>query len=452
MRRSLGLLMCVAALSTACGGHNGSPTSPSTSTSQSPSATAATISGTVQGGANALTAASLGAALSGVTVSVVGTSISSGVDAAGRFALMNVPPGNVQLRISGGGVDATVSLTPVQAAQAVEIVVVVTGATASVESDVRNGGGESELEGRVESLPPTTAALTFKAAGRMVVTDASTRFMDGSQTRSFSDLRIGMRVHVKGRLSGDTFTASSVELQNSNAAIPVEVNGVIDTLTGTASSFQFKIGSRVIRGDSTTAFFGDGNTPDSFADLKDGVRVEVKGEQRDGFIFATRIHVNDEDNGDAGDQDAAASIHGTLKSISGTAPTLTLTVDSTTVHTSSSTEVKRRGDVQTLDALKTGQSLHVVGTRLSDGSLNARKIEIDDDEEGGEFEIEGSLGGLTGTCPAITFSVNGFKVLTSASTEFKDVSCSALKSGDRVDVKGTRQADGSVLATRVERR
>jgi hypothetical protein len=378
MRKSLGLLVCAALLSSACGGHSGSPTSPTTSMS---SAGAATISGTVQGGgASAMLAASAGAALTGVTVSVVGTSISSGVDAAGRFALMNVPPGNVQLRISGGGVDATVSLTPLQAAQTVEIVVVVTGANASVESEVRNGGGESELEGRVESLPPTTAALTFKAAGRLVVTDGSTEFVDGGSARTFSDLRIGMRVHAKGRMSGDTFTASLVRVQNSNTATPVQVNGVIDTVTGSASSFQFNIGSRVIKGDSTTSF-GNGSKPDSFADLKNGVRVEVKGEQRDGFVFATRIHINDDDDED--------------------------------------------GD--------------------------SGKPDDDDGEDDHEVELEGMLTNLTNSCPDIHFTVNSTSVVASAATKFDKVACSALKNNDKVEVKGTRQTDGSVNATRIKK-
>jgi hypothetical protein len=126
-------------------------------------------------------------------------------------------------------------------------------------------------------------------------------------------------------------------------------------------------------------------------------------------------------------------------------------VDTTTVRTSSATGVKRRGDVQTLDALKVGQSLHVVGDRQTDASINARLIEIDDDAVGGEFEIEGSLGGLNGTCPSVQFGVNGFSISTSASTTFEGGACSTLKSGDRVQVKGTRLADGSVTATRVKK-
>jgi hypothetical protein len=398
-----------------------------------------------------MTAATAGAALTGVTVSVTGTTISSPVDAAGRFTLMNVPPGAVTLQLTGGGASASVSLGAVQPSQTVDLVVAVSGSTASVESDVRSGGGEAQLEGRVESLPPTTAPLTFKAAGRTVKTDGATRFLDGSQARTFADLRIGMRIHAQGALAGDAFTATLVELQNSNTSVPVEVNGAIDTLAGSASAFQFKIGSRLVKGDANTTFFGDGDKPDTFTDLKEGSRVEVKGEQRDGFVYATRIHVNNPGVTPPG-EDESASIHGTLTSISGTTPNFVLLVGTTTVRTSSATEVKRRGDVQTLAALKTGQSLHVVGDRQPDGSLVARTIEIDDDAPGGEFEIEGSLGGLKGTCPSLQFVVNGFPVATGAATTFEGGACTSLKSGDKVTVQGTRQADGSVAATKVARK
>jgi hypothetical protein len=392
----------------------------------------------------------MGSALSGITVSVSGTSITSGIDGAGRFNLVGVPPGDVNLAFSGPGVNATLSVTQVQPAETITLVVNVSGTTAEVESSARSGGSEDQLEGRVESLPPTTAAGTFVVGGRTVKTDGSTKFLQGSATRSFADLQIGMRVHVRGRASGAALMASLVEIQNTNTSIPVEVNGVIDSLTGTAASFQFKIGSRLVKGDSATVFFGDGSNPKSFADLKDGVRVEVKGEQRDGFVYASRLHINGDDD-ETPEQDESASIHGTLTAMSGVKPILTLTVGGTTVRTSSSTEVKRRGDVQTLDALVIGQTLHVVGQRKPDGSLDARKIEINDDTVGGAFEIEGSVGGLSGTCPSLSFSVNGFRITTNASTTFEGAACSALKSGNKVQVKGTTQSDGSVAATLVKK-
>ena len=450
MRRALGLTLVAALLAGACGGS--SPSSPSAAT-PAPGTTAgsAMITGSVQGAsASAMTAASNGVALTGVTVTVLGTGISSTVDAGGRFTLMNVPPGTVQLQLTGGGANATVTISSIQASQTVDVVLAVAGSIASLESEVRTGTGEAELEGRVESLPPTQPALTFKAAGRTVKTDASTRFVDGSQSRTFADLRVGMRVHAKGSMVGDQFTATLVELQNSNTSIPVEVNGVIDTLTGSAAAFSFKIGSRLVKGDANTTFFGDGDKSDTFTDLKEGSRVEVKGEQRDDFVYAVRIHINGTTDTNDDPQDDSASIHGVLKAMSGAVPNLVLTVDTTTVRTSSSTQVKRRGDFQTLNELKTGQSLHVIGVRQSNGSIDARLIEIDDDATGGEFEIEGALGGLNGTCPAIQFGVNGFSITTSASTTFEGTACSGLKSGTKVNVKGVKQADGSVAATRVK--
>ena len=274
--------------------------------------------------------------------------------------------------------------------------------------------------------------------------------MQGSAAKTFADLQIGMRVHVEGTPSGNDLRASLIQIQNTTTWIPVEINGVIDSLSGTATLFQFKIGSRLVKGDTLTTFFG--SATQSFSNLKDGVRVEVKGQQRDGYVYAERLHVNDADATETDDdgQDSSASISGVLTVIGGTTPTLTLTVGGTTVRTSSSTEVRRRGDVQTLDTLKVGQTLHVVGARQPDASLNARMIQIDDDPTGGAVEIEGSVGGLKGTCPAVSFSVNGFAITANSATVFAGGTCSTLKSGSKATVKGTKQADGTILATRID--
>lgn len=442
-------ILTVATLATAlavsaCGAAK-SPTTPSTT---SANGTTAVISGNVRAG-SALLAASTGSAISGLVVTVVGTTISSGVDAADRFNLVGVPPGDIELKFTGAGVDSSVRLSQVLAAQTVSLVVNVTGSSVVVDSEIRTTTGSEQLEGRVESLPPTTTAGSLVVAGRTVKTDTATRFEQGSATKAFADLLIGMRVHVEGTVSGSDLRASLIRIQNTNTWIPVEVNGVIDSLSGDATLFQFKIGSRLVKGDALTTFFG--NSSQSFAMLKNGVRVEVKGQQRDGYVYAERLHINDADVTEGGGQDSSASIHGALTAIGGTKPALTLTVGGTTVRTSSSTDVQRRGDVQTLDALKVGQTLHVVGTRQSDGSIDARQIQIDDDQTGGEFEIEGSLGGLKGSCPALTFSVNGFSISTNSATVFEGATCAALKSGDKITVKGLKQADGSVLATRVKR-
>ena len=437
------MTLAVAAVVTACGGSK-SPTAPAGSNEGA--GNGAVISGSVRSG-SPLLAATTGGAVSGILVTVVGTGISSGVDAAGRFTLNGVPPGDVLLKFSGGGIDATVTISRVSAAENITLSVNVDGTSVVVESEVRSTASEQQLEGRIESLPPTMDAGTLKVAGKTVKTQTGTRIERGGETKSFGDLLIGMRVHVTGTPSGSELVASVIRIQNTNTWIPVQVNGIIDSLSGDEDLFQFKVGSRLVKGDDLTGFFGSS----SFSGLKDGARVEVKGQQRDGYVYAERIHVNgSDDDDDDEDQDSSASIEGELKAKTGTKPNLELTVGSTLVRTNSGTVVQRRGDVQSLDALQLGQTLHVVGTRRPDGSLDARRIQIKDDETGGEFEIEGSVGGLKGTCPKVSFGVNGFSISTDDETDFTGGQCTALKNGNKVTVEGIRQPDGSVLATKVK--
>jgi Domain of unknown function (DUF5666) len=320
------------------------------------------------------------------------------------------------------------------------------------------GNTEVEIKGAIEALPPATAPLTFRVAGRNVLTTASTLFKDGSLTRTFADLRVGMRVEAKGTSSGDTITATQVEIEDENENEPdeAEIEGVVSELSGSAASFQFKIGSRVVKGDANTVFVGESNTPASFADLKNGVDVEVKGTQQAGFVQAARIHLEDDDD-DAPrqpPQNPEAEITGRLNAIAGSAPTLTLTVNTTTVRTTAATTVRRRGDPVTFAALQVGQTLEVEGTRRTDGSIDAQKITIEDDEnenEENEVRAEGTMSGKTGSCPAITFTVGSLVFTTNASTRF-DNACTSFVNGDRVEARGNRSSNGTVIATRLRKR
>jgi hypothetical protein len=174
-----------------------------------------------------------------------------------------------------------------------------------------------------------------------------------------------------------------------------ELHGNIVELSGTAASFAFRIGGRLVRGDTATQFYGDGNRNDTFAQLDNGDRVEVKGITREGFVYAQRIHINGNDDDDDADDD------------------------------------------EDDDA--------------DDDDDDADDDDDDDGDENGEAEFSGTLAGLGGSCPSITFSVSSQPVATSNATEFSKVSCSALRNGDRVKVEGTRQSNGVVLAREVKR-
>jgi hypothetical protein len=234
------------------------------------------------------TAAATGSAADPMKVEIPGTNIVATVSGAGQFQLTNVPTGQVQLHFFGAGADARVTLSAVIEGQTITITVTVVGTSAAIESELRDGTSpEQQIEGRIESLPPTRAG-TLVVAGQTVTTNTQTIIRQGSTTKTFGDLQVGQRVHVKGSLSGTAFVASIIEIQNTQTDLPVTVNGVIDSLSGSELAFQFKVGSQLVEGNNLTVFSGNS----SFSDLKNGVRVEVKGQQRDGFVYATQIHVN----------------------------------------------------------------------------------------------------------------------------------------------------------------
>src|SRR6202008_435715 len=73
-------------------------------------------------------------------------------------------------------------------------------------------------------------------------------------------------------------------------------------------------------------------------------------------------------------------------------------------------------------------------------------------DQPGRVELKGAIAGRTGTCPSITFSVGTSTVMTNATTTFDDGACTTLQNGDQVEVEGVRQANGTVLASRVEKK
>lgn len=67
-----------------------------------------------------------------------------------------------------------------------------------------------------------------------------------------------------------------------------------------------------------------------------------------------------------------------------------------------------------------------------------------------ELRFEGLVSARAGSgCPSITFSVDGRRVRTNASTHFVANRCDRVINGATVNVRGYAQTDGSVLATRV---
>lgn len=185
----------------------------------------ATINGRVTSSSRAASEMVAGAmATTSVTVTVVGTNISTVVDGDGQFTLTGVPPGDVTLRFTSGATSATITLPAVAATDRITVRVSLNGNSARIESIVRRNDDDddedddeddddedddNEVEGRVSNLTGTCPALTFVVRGVTVTTNSATRFRDPC-TR----IANGIRVEAEGRRQNGTLIATEVEIDD----------------------------------------------------------------------------------------------------------------------------------------------------------------------------------------------------------------------------------------------
>ena len=462
MRKVFALMTIVLAVSaTACSkADSKSPLSPSTPTSAAPSgggvSGSASIVGTVVGGASGASVQPTGSALE---VTIVGTSMSATVASSGRFTLQNVPSGDLALQFTGSGVNARITINGVADREQIRITVNVNGSSATVDDNERETpDNRAQVEGRIVSVNCAANPATL-VVGRTsqitVLVPAGTPIRHDGTAVGCSQLLVGALVEVKGTKNGSSVTASGIELEDNPGPNPgpnppppavtqVELQGAISLLTGTCPSLTFTVSSTKVTTTSATGF-----NDTTCAGLHNGDVVEVKGtRQTDGSVLATKVEKGDDQN-----EQNEAEVKGTISSaITGACPVISFTVGSTSVTTNASTTFNDT----TCAALKRGDQVEVTGTRQANGSVLARKVEKDNEddeknEDENEAEVKGAISSaITGTCPSIAFSIGSTSVSTNASTRFDDTSCSALKRGDAVEVKGTRQTNSSVLTSRVK--
>ncbi len=193
-----------------------------------------------------------------------------------------------------------------------------------------------------------------------------------------------------------------------------------------------------------------GNRTLTMADIQVGDHIQARGTMDGTTLVATEIKVEDTGN-DNDEGEGGAELKGTVSAFSGaaTCPAATFMIGTTKVTTSATTVF----DDVTCATLADGAIVEVEGTKQADGSILATKVE----GEAGPDEVEGMVFALagTGSCPALTFKVGSIlatatTVNTNASTTFNGVVCTALANGARVEVEGTKQADGSITAASVE--
>jgi len=233
-------------------------------------------------------------------VTVVGTSITAPVNPNGSFVLTDVPPGDIQLRFTGPGTDALLTVTGVTGGDELRITVKVDGSTALLQNVSRKDKlNKVEIEGTVAS----GTCASFVVNGTTIKTDTATQFSKGT----CANVVTGAIVEVKGSTQTDgTVRATEVKFEDSDEnddddrdedGNKVELEGLVTA--GGCSSFTVK--SVVVTTNAMTVFKNG-----RCAEIAVGARVHVRA-TRLGAATALAMLVNiqrdADDNGKSGDRD-----------------------------------------------------------------------------------------------------------------------------------------------------
>jgi len=316
--------------------------------------------------------------------------------------------------------------------------------------------GGARLEGMLDPASLSAARgqpvqISVTGTSQSTATDASGQFgfdglAPGDATLRFRGSGFDFTVRISGLERGQTLQIT-VQITANGCVVrraKVDQIALVGPVTAVGAS-SITVSGVEVDTDANTRIEEREDTPLTLADLKAGDVVRVEGTlQAGGKVLARDIErltppgLNE------------ASLRGTVTSVDAT--NSRFSVSGLTVSTDAGTKLVGIG---TLADLKVGDRVLVQGMLQPDGSVKARLVVKRPIAPKGsdQVEIEGAITSITAPD---RFQVAGKTVVTDPSTRFdgehdKPLTFADLKLGDRVEVEGVAQVDGTILAREVER-
>ncbi len=294
---------------------------------------------------------------------------------------------------------------------------------------------EVEIRGRIKSIAAdrlVVGQFTFLVDARTVILNHR------NQAMSLADLKAGQFVEVRAdRRADGSLLATKIKIED-DSNDELEFTGRIEALDATSLvvlGVKFSV-------NQNTVVLDNRNNPIKFTDLQTGLLVEIRADrQSNGAWLATRIKIEDQSN----DEVEVKGLIEMLDSNSLTVLQLKFTVNANTVVLDNGNNPIKFTD------LNTGHRVEVRANRQADGALLATRIKLEDLPDD-EIELTGAIESLRNNALVVlgkTFRVGPNTVVldnNNLAIKFAD-----LIIGQIVEVRADRQADGTLLATRIKR-
>ncbi|HEU4386251.1 MAG TPA: DUF5666 domain-containing protein [Blastocatellia bacterium] len=213
----------------------------------------------------------------------------------------------------------------------------------------------------------------------------------------------------------------------------VEIKGMIEALPTGGLIGDWKVAGKTVHVSSATRIEQHGTQ------IAIGAIAEVKGSARtDGSIDASKIEIEEGPG-------ARVEFKGTIERLPATGLLGDWVVSGRTVHVSSLTRIEQHDGLVAVGAM-----VEVEGQQRPDGSVDATKIEVEEAPgEEQEVEFKGFVEQLPASGIIGDWIVSGKTVHVTASTRIQQER-GVITVGAFVEVEGTRRADGSIDAAKIQ--
>jgi len=308
-----------------------------------------------------------------------------------------------------------------------------------VKSGADNGDeGDFKFYGTVESLPADSLIGDWTVSGQTVRVDAATRI-----EQEHGQVAIGAYVEVKGWLQADgSIKATKIEVKmgaGGEAGTYMKFYGTIESLPASGLTGDWQVSGRTVHVDAATRI------EQEHGPVAVGAYVEVKGWlQADDSINATKIEVKEVGDGHTGN--GYVKFYGIVKTLPAGGLIGDWMVDQRMVHVDAATRIE-----QEHGPVAPGAYVEVRGWLQADDSVNATEIEVKDSPGSGEENVkfEGTIEQLPDGTFIGSWVVSGRTVLVNEATRINQEH-GAVAVGAYVEIEGRAQADGSIIASKVE--